>query len=135
MLSTVPGRNSQIQCQSMCFRTAAMSPMILWCMTQRCLIIQRSPTENDERRGTDTMLTAGIKRNDAMTPKPPPKLNLPIFRDPTSDNTITYDDWRCDVDNCVREGHSTTLIRDSVLSALEGRPCCTAMTAMEDSNR
>ena len=55
------------------------------------------------------------------------KLNLPIFRDSTSDNTITYDYWRCDVDNCVREGHSTTLIRDSVLSTLEGRPCCTAM--------
>ena len=62
------------------------------------------------------------------------KLNLPIFRDSTSDNAISYDDWRCDVDNCVREGHSTTLIRDSVLSALEGRPRRTAMTAMEDSD-
>ena len=62
------------------------------------------------------------------------KLNLPIFRDSTSDNAITYNDWRCDVDNCIREGHSTTLIRDSVLSALEGRPCCTAMTAMEDGD-
>ena len=62
------------------------------------------------------------------------KLNVPIFRDSTSDNTITYDDWRCDVDNCIREGHSTTLIRDSVLSTLEGRPCCTAMTAMEDGD-
>ena len=62
------------------------------------------------------------------------KLNLPIFRDSTSDNAITYNDWRCDVDNCIREEHSTTLIRDSVLSALEGRPCCTAMTAMEDGN-
>ena len=62
-------------------------------------------------------------------------MNLPIFRDSTSDNAITYDDWRCDVDNCVREGHSTTLIRDSVLSALEGRPHHTAMTAMEDSDR
>ena len=62
------------------------------------------------------------------------KLNLPIFRDSTSDNAITYDDWRCDVDKCVKEGHSTTLIRDSVLSALEGRPCRTAMTAMEDGD-
>ena len=51
-----------------------------------------------------------------------------------SDNAITYDNWRCDVDNCVREGHSTTLIRDSVLSALEGRPRHTAMTAMEDGD-
>ena len=39
------------------------------------------------------------------------------------------------MDNCVREGHSTTLIRDSVLGTLEGRPCHTAMTAMEDGNR
>ena len=39
------------------------------------------------------------------------------------------------MDNCVREGHSTTLIRDSVLSTLEGRPCCTTMTAMEDGDR
>ena len=38
------------------------------------------------------------------------------------------------MDNCIREGHSTTLIRDSVLSTLEGRPCCTAMTAMEDGD-
>ena len=62
------------------------------------------------------------------------KVNLPIIKDSTSDNAITYDDWRCDVDNCVREGHSTMLIRDSVLSALEGRPCRTAMTAMEDGD-
>ena len=62
------------------------------------------------------------------------KLNLPIFRDSTSQNAITYDDWRCDVDNCVKEGHSTTLIRDSVLSTFEGRPCQTAMTAMEDGD-
>ena len=26
-------------------------------------------------------------------------LSLPIFRDSTSDNTITYKDWRSDVDN------------------------------------
>ena len=38
------------------------------------------------------------------------------------------------MDNCIREGHSTTLIRDSVLSTLEGRPHHTAMTAMEDGN-
>ena len=62
------------------------------------------------------------------------KLNHPIFRDSTSDNAITYDYWRCDVDNCIREGHFTTLIRDSVLGALEGRPCRTAMTAMEDGD-
>ena len=39
------------------------------------------------------------------------------------------------MDNCVREGQSTTLIRDSVLSTLEGRPRRTAMTAMEDGDR
>ena len=42
--------------------------MILWRMTLRRLIIQRSLTENDERRGTDAMPTAGIERKDAMTP-------------------------------------------------------------------
>ena len=41
------------------------------------------------------------------------QLSLPIFRDSTSDNAITYDDWRSDVDNYVREGHSPKLIRDS----------------------
>ena len=29
------------------------------------------------------------------------RLSLPIFRDSTSDNAITYDDWRSDVDNYV----------------------------------
>ena len=62
------------------------------------------------------------------------KLNLPIFRDSTSDNAITYDDWRSEVDNYVREGHSHQLIRDSVLSALEGPPRHTAKAAMVDSD-
>ena len=62
------------------------------------------------------------------------KLNLPIFRDSSSDNAITYDDWRSEVDNYVREGHSHQLIRDSVLSALEGRPRHIAKAAMVDGD-
>ena len=61
-------------------------------------------------------------------------LILSIFRDSTSDNAIIYDDWRSDVDNYVREGHSTKLIRDSVLCALEGHPHYTAKTAMDDED-
>ena len=34
----------------------------------------------------------------------------------------------------MREGHSSTLIRDSVLSALEGHPRHTAKVAMEDGD-
>ena len=64
----------------------------------------------------------------------PKKLNLPIFRDSSSDNAITYDDWCSEVDSFVREGHSSNLIRDSVLSALEGRPRHTAKAAMEDGD-
>ena len=60
------------------------------------------------------------------------RLSLPIFWDSTSDNAITYDDWRSDVDNYVREGHSAKLIRYSVLCVLEGRPCYTTKTAMDD---
>ena len=62
------------------------------------------------------------------------RLSLPIFRDSTSDNAITYDDWRSDVDNYVREGHPTRLIRDSVLCALEGCPHYTTKTAMDDGD-
>ena len=61
-------------------------------------------------------------------------LSLPIFQDSTSGNAITYDDWRSDVDNYVREGHPTRLIRDSVLCVLEGRPRYTAKTAMDDGD-
>ena len=61
-------------------------------------------------------------------------LSLPIFRDFTSDNAITYDDWRSDVDKYVREGHPTRLIRDSVLCVLEGRPCYTTKMAMDDGD-
>ena len=61
-------------------------------------------------------------------------LSLPIFRDSTSDNAITYDDWRSDVDNYIWEGHSTKLIRDSVLCVLEGRPHYTTKTAMDDGD-
>ena len=61
-------------------------------------------------------------------------LSLPIFRDSTSDNAIRYDDWRSDVDNYVREGHSAKLIRDSVLCALEGCPCYTTKMAMDNGD-
>ena len=62
------------------------------------------------------------------------QLSLLIFRDSTLDNAITYDDWRSDVDNYVWEGHSPKLIRDSVLCALEGRPCYTTKTTMDDGD-
>ena len=45
-----------------------------------------------------------------------------------------YNDWWSDVDNLVREGHPRSLIRDSILSALEGRPCTMAKTAMDDGD-
>ena len=64
----------------------------------------------------------------------PRKLSLPIFRDSSSDNAITYDDWWSDIDNLVREGHPTALIRDSILSALEGRPHYVVKTAMDDGD-
>ena len=41
---------------------------------------------------------------------------------------------RSDVDNYIREGHSTKLIRDSVLCALEGHPRYTAKMVMDDGN-
>ena len=62
------------------------------------------------------------------------RLSVLIFRDSTSDNAITYDHWRSDVDNYVSEGHSPKLIRDSVLCALEGCPCYTAKMVMDDGD-
>ena len=62
------------------------------------------------------------------------QLSLPIFRDSSSEDAITYDDWRSDIDNYVWEGHSPKLIRDSVLCALEGHPRYTAKMAMDDGD-
>ena len=67
MPSTVPRKNSQILHQSMCWRTAAMSLMILWCTTRRHPVTWQSPTGNDERRGIDAMPTTSIARNEPMT--------------------------------------------------------------------
>ena len=61
-------------------------------------------------------------------------LSLPIFQDSTSDNAITYNNWRSDVDNYIREGHSTKLIRDSVLCTLEGCPRYTTKTVMDNGD-
>ena len=57
-----------------------------------------------------------------------------IFRDSTSDNAITYDDWRSDINNYIRKGHSPKLIRDSVLCALEGHPHYTSKMGMDDGD-
>ena len=61
-------------------------------------------------------------------------LSLLIFWDSTSDNVITNNDWRSDVDNYVWEGHSAKLIRDLVLCALEGHPHYTAKMVMDDGD-
>ena len=92
--------------------------------------------DHDQRECRDHRLAnrrcrLGHRRGPGGRPK---KLNLPIFRDSSSDNAITYHDWCSEVDNFVREGHSSNLIRDSVLSALEGRPRHTAKAAMEDGD-
>ena len=57
-----------------------------------------------------------------------------MFWDSTSDNAITYDDWRSDIDNYIQEGHSPKLIRDSILCALEGCPQNTAKMTMDDGD-
>ena len=59
---------------------------------------------------------------------------MPIFRDSTSNNAITYDDWRSDIDNLIREGHPQRLVRDSIPSALEGCPRAAAKTTMDDGD-
>ena len=61
-------------------------------------------------------------------------MSLPIFQDSSSDNAITYDDWRSDIDNLVWEGHPTALIRDLILSALEGQPRYVVKTAMDNGD-
>ena len=50
------------------------------------------------------------------------QLSLPMFQDSTSDNAITYDDWRSDVDNYVREGHPTQAHQRLRLVCTRGTP-------------
>ena len=89
----------------------------------------------ERRRARDHRRTNKCRRHERRPGYGKTKwLSLPIFWDSTSDNAITYDDWRSDVDNYVREGHSTKLIRDSVLCALEGHPCYTTKMAMDDGD-
>ena len=60
------------------------------------------------------------------------KLSLPIFRDSSKDDTISYDDWRCEVDALILRGHSQKKVKLAVLDALEGRPKRTAQVADTD---
>ena len=89
-------------------------------------VADRDRRERRDRRLTNRRNRRERRRGGHGRPK---KLNLPILRDSSSDNAITYDDWHSKVNNFVREGHPSTLIRDSVLSALEGRPRHTAKAA------
>ena len=60
------------------------------------------------------------------------KLSLPIFRDSSKDNAISYDDWRCEVDALILRGHSQKKVKIAVLDALEGRPKRTTQVANTD---
>ena len=60
------------------------------------------------------------------------KLSLPIFRDSSKDDAISYDDWRCEVDALILRGHSQKKVKIAVLDALEGRPKRTAQVADTD---
>ena len=93
-------------------------------------------TERDRRKRRDNHLAHQRRRRERCHGPngQRKKLNLPIFRDSSSDNAITYDNWHSEVDNYVREGHSHQLIRDSVLSTLEGHPHHTAKAAMVDGD-
>ena len=90
-------------------------------------------TERDQRERRDNRRRHRRERRHGPNGRRK-KLNLPIFRDSTPDNAITYDDWCSQVDNYVRERHSHQLIRDSVLSTLEGCPRHTAKAAMVDGD-
>ena len=120
---------------SPCPTIATRSQMTLWRMTPLCPDIPPG-AERDRRERRDNHLAHRRRHRERChgLNGRRKKLNLPIFRDSSSDNAITYDDWRSEVDNYIREGHSHQLIRDSVLSALEGRPRHTAKAAMVDGD-
>ena len=108
--------------------------MTLWRTTLLRPDTPPEPNGTGEKEEITAWLTEGVvERRHGLNGRRK-KLNLPIFRDSSSDNAITYDDWRNEVDNYVREGHSHQLIRDSVLSTLEGRPHHTAKAAMVDGD-
>ena len=48
------------------------------------------------------------------------------------DDTILYDDWRCEVDALIQQGHSQRKIKMAILDALEGRLKSTAQVADTD---
>ena len=60
------------------------------------------------------------------------KMSLPIFRDSTKDDAISYNDWRCEVDALILRGHPEKKIKLAVLDALEGRPKRAAQVADTD---
>ena len=59
-------------------------------------------------------------------------MSLPIFRDSSKEDAISYDDWRCEVDALILRGHSQKKVKLAVLDALEGRPKRTAQVADTD---
>ena len=59
-------------------------------------------------------------------------MSLPIFRDSTKDDAISYNDWRCEVDALILRGHPEKKIKLAVLDALEGRPKRAAQVADTD---
>ena len=55
-----------------------------------------------------------------------------MFRDSQKEDTISYDDWHCEVDTLIQRGHAHKKIKLAVLDALEGHPKLTAQVADTD---
>ena len=50
------------------------------------------------------------------------KVVLPLFRESGKEGALKYDDWRAEVDEYLRKGHSNEQVKSAMFSSLEGQP-------------
>ena len=63
------------------------------------------------------------------------KVVLSLFRDSPKEGTLTYTDWRCEVEEYIRKGYDDNRIKDAMLSSIKGQVYVNFHSCDEGRNR
>ena len=77
---------------------------------------------NGRNRNKEGTGLSGPRNAKQQQDKKSGKVVLPLFRESGKEGALKYDDWRAEVDEYLRKGHSNEQVKSAMFSSLEGQP-------------